>query len=257
MNRSFNIDDLFIDSYKLPKPLPEEELIIMFKKINNGSREARDKVIIHNIRLVLFEVTSKYQNIDYDKTDLVAAGILGLIKATETYNLGKTIKFSTYAIKCIDNEILMILRKEKKYNNIDSLDRVISYNKDGYELNLKETIEDGKDFVEEFLEGDEKAQIYNIIRDEVSKLPDRDRQIIMMYFGFFNNHSYNQKEIANKLNISQSYVCILLHRILKKLRNILKVKETFKLLYEQYEKRNQKQNVETVEEEKKLKLEKN
>lgn len=105
-----NIDEFFRDGHRLPRPLTKDELHQLFKELNEGSQEARNKLIIHNIRLVLYEVTHKFKNVDYDKKDLVSMGNLGLIKAIHTYDISKGFSFSAYATRCIDNEILIFLK---------------------------------------------------------------------------------------------------------------------------------------------------
>ena len=131
-----NTDELFIEGHKLPQPLSKEEVYKLIQEANEGSKEARDKLVTHNIRFVLYEVTNKFQKVDYDKKDLVSIGNLGLIKAINTYDLSKGFEFATYATRCIDNEILMFLRKLKKEQAVDSIDRVIFQDKDGSEMKL-------------------------------------------------------------------------------------------------------------------------
>ncbi len=180
---NMNTDELFIDGNKLPKPLSEDELHSLIQHSKDGSKEARDKIIIHNIKLVLYEVTSKFQNVDYDKKDLVSIGNIGLVKAIDTYDISKVIKFSTYAIRCIDNEILSFLRKLKKSNNVDSLDTAVFYNEDGSEIKIEDQISDDTDLVDD----NETAETLKIIREVVKDLPERDREIIMLHFGFYND----------------------------------------------------------------------
>ena len=210
-----NTDELFIG--KLPQPLTKEELNELIIKVSEGSHEARDKLIVHNIRLVLYEVIHRFEKVDYDKRELVSIGIIGLVKAINTYDISKKIKFSTFATKCIDNEILMFLRKLKKEQNVDSIDRIVFYGKDGSELKLEDKLSDDSDLVEDY----ERNEIHNIIRRLVKELPYRDREIVMLYFGFYNNRIYNQEEIANRLNISRSYVSRLIKENVIKMRKQL------------------------------------
>ncbi len=215
-----NTYELFIDNYKLPKPLSKEEINNLFKQAKNGSKDARNKIITHSIKLVLYEVTSKFSNVDYDKKELVSIGNLGLVKAVDTYDLSKKYEFSTYAIRCIDNEIIMFLRELKKNNSIDSLDRVVFSDKHGNELKLKDQISDDRDLVEE----NETVETHEIIREIVMNLPNRDKEIIMLYFGFYNDKIYKQEEIANKLHISQSQISRLIRKIVKQIGKILESK---------------------------------
>ena len=208
-----NTEELFIDAYKLPNPLENDEVYKLLAEIKKGSSKAKEKLIIHNIRLVLYEVTTKFQKVEYDKKELVSLGSLGLIKAIDTYDLSKGTEFSTYATRCIDNEILMFIRKLKKYQNVDSLDKIIYNDKDGNELKLGDTISDNTNLVEE----NENKELRKIVRMIVNELPDRDKEIIMLHFGFYNDRTYTQSEIADKLKLSQPYVSRLINRIVKKI----------------------------------------
>lgn len=205
--------ELFIDGYRLPQPLIKDELDKLIKEACSGSKEARDKLIIHNIRLVLHEVTNRFRNIDYDKKDLVSIGSIGLVKAVNTYDITKEVKFATYAVRCIDNEILMFLKKVKHDKNIDSIDKVLFYGKDGSELKLEDILSDDSDLVIDH----ENSETYKIIRQLINQLPDRDKEIIMLHFGFYNDRIYTQKEIADKFHISQSYVSRVITKIVNKL----------------------------------------
>ncbi len=208
-------DELFIDDNLLPQPLTKEESCKLFNKINQGDISARNILIEHNIRLVIYEVKSKFNLINYDKKDLVSIGNIGLIKAVNTFDNSKGIKFSTYATKCIDNEILMFLKKNKKGQNIESLDKTINYDIEGDKCRLEDVLCDDTDFVEEYLEN-ERCQI---IRNQVDKLSERDRDFIFMHFGFYNGKIYTQNEIAEKHNVTQSYVSRQIKRTIEKLSN--------------------------------------
>ena len=132
--------------------MPEKEIYELIDKTNNGDLKAEEKLVLHNIRLVLYQVTHRFNLVKYDKKDLVSIGIIGLIKAVKSYDVTKKIQFSTYAIKCIDNEILMSLRKIKKDKNIDSLDRIIECsNNDNDKLKLGDVLTNELDNVEEKL----------------------------------------------------------------------------------------------------------
>ena len=223
-----NTEELFINS-KLPKPLPEEELQNLIKEAKNGSKEARDKWIIHNIKLVMYELTTKFQNVDYDKKELVSIGILGLIKAIDTYDLSKGVKFSSYATRCIDNEILMFLRKLKKSNNVDSLDKVVFHDKNGHNFKLEDYLSDDRDWLEEKETLILNIEIYKLIRESIKNLPDRNREIIMLYFGFYNDQIYTQEQIAAKMNISRPHVSRLITRIVKQIGKTLESKGLIEL----------------------------
>lgn len=236
-----NTDELFVDGHKLPQPLSKEEVYKLIQEANEGSKEARDKLVTHNIRLVLYEVTNKFQNVDYDKKDLVSIGNIGLLKAINTYDLSKGFEFATYAMRCIDNEILMFLRKLKKDQSIDSLDRVIFHDKDGSEMKLEDKLSDDSDLVEDH----ENEETHRIIREVVKELPYRDKEIIMLHFGFYDDKTYTQREIADKFNISQSYVSRLITKIVKKVGKILESKGVIDL-HSKQEKAKRKENQEEM-----------
>lgn len=204
-----DIDELFIDANNLPRPLSKKQTYELLDKINDGDKQALEILSKHNVRLVLSEVTRRFKLVEYDKKELVAIGNVGLVNAIKTFDKSKNIEFSTYAVRCIDNQILMFLRKIKKHNNIDSLDKIISYNKDGEKLKLKDTICDKVNFTEEY----EKEEIYQIIQEIVKELP----------FGFDDNKIHTQVEIADIISISQAQVSRLIEKITKKIE--LKLKE--------------------------------
>lgn len=209
-----NFDKLFIDGYDLPQPLPKEEL---YDLIKDGSKDARDKIAIHNIRLVFHEVISKFKNVNYDKQDLISIGNLGLAKAINTYDLSKGYEFTTYAAKCIDNEILMFLRKLKRKQDVDSLDIPVYQDKEGSELKLGDILSDDRDLVEDY----ENTEIHEIIREVIKELPNRNREIVMLYFGFYDDRRYSQYEIADKFGISQVQVSRIITKIVKKIGEFL------------------------------------
>ena len=208
-----NTNELFIDANKLPQPLPKSQVNELLDKVKHGDEDAIKMIIEHNIRLVLYQVNNKFKSVEYDKKDLVSIGNIGLIKAVTTFDKSKNVEFATYATRCIDNEILMFLRKLKKDQKVDSLDKTITHDKEGKELKIEDTISDENDIVEDY----EKNITYKIIREIVKELPSRDREIIMLHFGFYNNKIHTQKEIADMMSISQSYVSRLITKIVKKL----------------------------------------
>ena len=220
-----NTNELFIDGHKLPKPLTKQEVYDLLDKIKQGDEKARTTLVEHNIRLVLSEVTKKFITVEYDKKDLVSIGNVGLMKAIATFDTSKNVEFSTYAIRCIDNEILMFLRKLKKYENDDSLDRTINHDKTGNELKIEDILSDDTDIVEEYTDN----ETHRIIREVVKDLPDHDRKIIMLHFGFYNDKTHTQREIANMLSISQSYVSRLIRKIVKQIGKILEEKGLIEL----------------------------
>lgn len=197
---------------KLPEPLSKEEEI---KLVSDGSKEAKNKLIEHNLRLVVF-LAKKYENTGVDLEDLVSIGTIGLIKGVDTYNLDKNIKLATYASRCIDNEILMFLRKNKKRRGEISLEDSLSFDAEGNELRLEDILGTDSDIVTKDLEHEvEKRLLY----EEVDKLPERDKEIMTLRYGLYNTKELTQKEVAEKLGISQSYIS----RIEKKVIGRLKV----------------------------------
>lgn len=213
------ISNLFLDGYTIPKKLPKEEMYKLITKMSQGDLNARQKLIEHNIRLVIHQVQGRFNTLDYDKRELVSIGILGLVKAIDTYDLSKKVEFSSYAIRCIDNEILMFIRKINKEKVVDSLDKPINGDDPGKEIKLEDTISSDVDIETSY----EDKEVYTIIRKIVYSLPERDREIIMLYFGFYNDKVYKQREIAEKLNLSRSYVSRLIDGIVNDMR--LKLEE--------------------------------
>ena len=197
---------------KLPEPLSKEEEI---KLVSDGSKDSKNKLIEHNLRLVVF-LAKKYENTGVDLEDLVSIGTIGLIKGVETYNLDKNIKLATYASRCIDNEILMFLRKNKKRRGEISLEDSLSFDAEGNELRLEDILGTDDDIVTRDLEHEiEKKLLY----EELDKLSDRDKEIMTLRYGLYNTKELTQKEVAQKLGISQSYIS----RIEKKVIGRLKV----------------------------------
>lgn len=203
----------------LPEPLSKEEEQKYLKEFENGSKEAKNKLIEHNLRLVVY-LSKKYENTKVDLEDLVSIGTIGLIKGINTYKMDKNIKLATYASRCIDNEILMYLRKNKKRNADVSLEESLSFDAEGNELHLEDILGTDPDLVTKELE-DNDLKI--TLLKEINKLPKRDREIMKLRYGLFGEKEITQKELAEKLSISQSYIS----RIEKKV--IKKIKETIRL----------------------------
>ena len=203
----------------LPEPLSKEEELKYIKEFQNGSLDAKNKLIEHNLRLVVY-LSKKYENTKIDLEDLVSIGTIGLIKGINTYKLDKNIKLATYASRCIDNEILMYLRKNKKRNADVSLEESLSYDAEGNELRLEDILGTEPDLITKELEDND---LKYILMKEINKLPERDKNIMKLRYGLFGSKEITQKELAKKLNISQSYIS----RIEKKV--IKKIKETIKL----------------------------
>jgi len=202
----------------LPPPLEAKEEEDLVRKSNIGDVEARNKLIEHNLRLVVF-LSKKYDNTMYDLEDIVSIGTIGLIKAINTYKLDKNIKLATYASRCIDNEILMFLRKNKKRNSEVSFEDAVNYDSEGNELHIEDIYGTEEDVIEKSIQDkDDKKMLEN----EIKKLHDRDKKIIEERYGLFGKKELTQKELADKLSISQSYISRIEKKVIKKLGNIFK-----------------------------------
>ena len=200
---------------KLPEPLSKEEEIRYVELSQNGDEFARNKLIEHNLRLVVF-LSKKYENTGVDLEDLVSIGTIGLIKGVNTYKLDKNIKLATYASRCIDNEILMFLRKNKKRRGEISFEDSLSYDSEGNELHLEDILGTDDDVVTRGLEEETERKI---LYQELTKLNNRDKEIMSMRYGLLGKREMTQKEVAENLGISQSYIS----RIEKKVINKLKI----------------------------------
>ena len=202
----------------LPPPLTKEEETHYVELSMEGNQEARNKLIEHNLRLVVF-LAKKYENTKVDLEDLVSIGTIGLIKGVNTYKLDKNIKLATYASRCIDNEILMYLRKTKKKRTEISFEDSLSFDAEGNELHLEDVLGTETDVVTKGLEDELDRKI---LYQEVSKLTGRDKEIIEYRYGLNGKKELTQKEVAALLGISQSYISRIEKKVIKKLRNIIK-----------------------------------
>ncbi|MEG1783174.1 MAG: sigma-70 family RNA polymerase sigma factor [Oscillospiraceae bacterium] len=205
---------LHLESRVLPKPLTEKQEREEFAKFSEGDKLARDTLIKHNLRLVA-HVAKKYYQSGIESEDLISIGTIGLIKAVQSFSYDKNTRFSTYASKCIENEILMSFRKQKQNENMTSLDDTIEVNNDQSQLTLKDSLQD--DFeLEAYCEKQEsKNEILNLIAGSLSA---RERQIIIMRYGIGGNPTLTQQQVCEVLNISRSYVSRLEKKALMKLR---------------------------------------
>lgn len=208
---------LFVGSTDiLPPPLSKEEEYALALRSSEGDKVARDKLIEHNLRLVVF-LAKKYENTGYDIEDLVSIGSIGLIKGINTYKADKNIKLATYVSRCISNEILMFLRKNKKKKVEVSLEETLNYDAEGNTLALEDVLGTDEDIV---LENVSKKQDAKYLASELNMLNDREKLIMTLRYGLNNTKEYTQKEVATMLGISQSYIS----RIEKKV--IRRIKET-------------------------------
>ena len=210
---------LFVGSTDiLPAPLPKEEENKYVELSMNNDEYARNKLIEHNLRLVVF-LAKKYDNTGTDLEDLVSIGTIGLIKAIETYRLDKNIKLATYASRCIDNEILMYLRKTKRKKSEVSFEDSLSYDADGNELHLEDVLGTDKDLVTKGL--DDELD-HRLMMEEIAKLNPRDKEIIELRYGLNKHKEMTQKDVADMLGISQSYISRIEKKVIRRLKNIIK-----------------------------------
>jgi len=199
---------------KLPEPLTKEDEVKYVELSMAGDEFARNKLIEHNLRLVVF-LAKKYENTGVDLEDLVSIGTIGLIKGVNTYKLDKNIKLATYASRCIDNEILMFLRKNKRRRGEISFEDSLSYDSEGNELHLEDILGTADDIVTRPLEEEiEKKILYQ----ELTKLNNRDKEIMTLRYGLFGKKEMTQKEVASSLGISQSYISRIEKKVISKLK---------------------------------------
>lgn len=201
----------------LPPPISREEEARVFAMLEEGSAEAREILITHNLRLVVY-IAKKFESTGINVEDLVSIGTIGLIKAVNTFCPKKNIKLATYASRCIENEILMFLRKSAGKKQEMSIDEPLNVDWDGNELLLSDILGTENDTVYRNMEQDaENSLLCHIVRE----LPERERVIIELRFGLFGKREHTQKEVAEMVGISQSYISRLEKRIIKKLRREL------------------------------------
>lgn len=202
----------------LPPPLKTTQERDALERLVQGDKEARDLLIEHNLRLVVY-VAKRYDTVQNGGIeDLISIGTIGLVKAINTFKIDKNIKLATYASRCIENEILMFLRKNNKLRHEISLDEPLNIDYDGNELLLSDIIGTDKDIVIQEMEtSDQKEKFYSAL----GKLSAREKQILMLRYGLANYDELTQKDVAKMMGISQSYISRLEKKIIKKLRNKL------------------------------------
>ena len=202
MNKILLFSSFINNAQGFPKPLTEEEEKDYFKKFKNGDKNAKDILINHNLRLVA-HIVKKYAGTT-EADDLISVGTIGLIKAINTFEYGKGTQLSTYAARCIENELLMLLRVNKKHKNVLSLDESLGQDKDGNDIELGDIIPGDEEEVLDLVEN-------NVITSKIAKLVDtklsqRESQIIKMRYGIGGQVALTQREVAQKLGISRSYI---------------------------------------------------
>lgn len=206
----------------LPPPLKGEEERKVIEQAVSGNQKARDTLIEHNLRLVVY-VAKRYDNsTNCPLEDLISIGTIGLVKAINTFKADKNIKLATYASRCIENEILMYLRKNNKIRYEISLDEPLNIDYDGNELLLGDIVGTKDDLVEqEMMKSDQRKLFYEALKD----LNEREKEILILRYGLSNQDELTQKDVAKLLGISQSYISRLEKKIIKKLRNQLNFDE--------------------------------
>lgn len=215
----FNSEIFYVGSAdKLPEPLSKEDEVLFVLKSMEGNLEARSKLIEHNLRLVVF-LAKKYENTGVDLEDLVSIGTIGLIKGINTYKLDKNIKLATYASRCIDNEILMFLRKNKKRRSEVSFEDSLSYDSEGNELHLEDILGTESDVVTKPLEEEMNKKL---LYEEIDKLNERDKRIMTLRYGLYGKEELTQKDVAQLLGISQSYISRIEKKVIKRLKILQK-----------------------------------
>lgn len=201
-------------SQALPEPLSKEEEEALLARLQRGESAVREELIVHNLRLVVY-IAKKFETSGVFVEDLISIGTIGLIKAVNTFRPEKNIKLATYASRCIENEILMYLRKTSTHKADVSIDEPLNVDWDGNELLLSDILGSEPDSIHENLEyDDEKKLLLKCVRT----LPSRERMIMNMRFGLDGENEHTQKEVADLLGISQSYISRLEKRILGQLK---------------------------------------
>lgn len=198
----------------LPQPLPRAEEAALIARLADSDPAARQTLIERNLRLVVY-IARRFENTGINIEDLISIGTIGLIKAINTFRADKNIKLATYASRCIENEILMYLRKNSSQRTEVSLDEPLNTDWDGKELLLSDVLGTEGDVVMRPIEADVDRKL---LRDAVAKLSGREQEIITMRFGLGGRRELTQKEVADRLGISQSYISRLEKRIITRLR---------------------------------------
>ena len=198
----------------LPPPLSKPEEAELIRRLAAGQTEVRQALIERNIRLVVY-IARKFDNTGINLEDLISIGSIGLIKAVNTFNASKNIKLATYASRCIENEILMFLRRTTRTRNEVSLDEPLNTDWDGNELLLSDILGSEPDAVYQEIEGGVERRL---IEEAIDTLPPREQQIIRMRFGLRPYGEHTQKQVADRLGISQSYISRLEKRIIRRIR---------------------------------------
>lgn len=201
-----------------PQPLTVREEREYLERYQQGDMEAREILINRNMRLVA-HIIKKYQGTDYDMEDLLSVGSIGLIKAVSTFNPDKGSRLATYAAKCVENEILMLFRAGKKFSKEVSIYEPIGTDKDGETVSLLDVlVTDGKEALDQIILKQDMIQLYEAFREQLN---DTEKTVVRMRYGLFGTKEYTQREIADEIGISRSYVSRIEKKAIEKLRSSL------------------------------------
>lgn len=211
-------DGIFINT-KLPEPLDKNELIECFKKFYNGDINARNKIVTHNIKLVYNIIITYYKGGTYELKELFSVGLIGLIKAADTFDINSNYEFSTYAFRCIRNQIITFIKLNQKHLDTTSLEKNIFKEDEGSET-LKDVIVDENSVFSENLE---KKELLSELKKQIELLSERDKKLIKLFYGIDCDRRYSQKEIADILNMKRSNVAMRLRKIVSILKGKLEI----------------------------------
>ncbi len=211
-----NFEDIFYigGNDNLPAPLELEEEAEEIEKLSNGDNEAKKKLVEHNLRLVVY-IAKKFENTGVGLEDLISIGTIGLMKAINTFNSSKNIKLATYSSRCIENEILMHLRRSNRLKSEISIDEPLNQDGDGNELLLSDILGTDEDITSRGVEDEVDKKL---LKASISKLNSREKNIMELRFGFKTGEEKTQKEVADMLGISQSYISRLEKKIINKMK---------------------------------------
>ena len=208
--------DFFVNIDELPERLSKEETEQLFIKLANGDKSAKDELVAHNIRLLIYIVLKTYGHTSHDKKELMSAGSIGLMNAVDSYDITKGNSFTTYAVRCILSQIALYFKRNRKHMDNYSLDKII-YTYNGSDFTLEDTLADDIDIVDDF----ERVELYAKVRELVKTLPKRDQQMVMLRFGFYDDKPLTLDQIAAQFNVSKSFVSAVIIRSLKKINKQL------------------------------------
>lgn len=201
-------------SQTLPPPLSQQEENVVMQKLSENDDSARETLIVHNLRLVVY-IAKKFENTNINIEDLISIGTIGLIKAVNTFSTDRNIKFATYASRCIENEILMFLRKTAQRKNEVSIEEPLNTDWDGNELLLCDVLGSDADIINRDIEQELEC---DLLLQAVSRLNTREAMIMELRFGLNGNKEHTQKQVADLLGISQSYISRLEKKIIRRLK---------------------------------------